>query len=176
MKSYKKKLYILSCVILALFLSGCKGKKLTTVIDDLPESALLTEIKTTLENKMPLVVSFTAEWCPHCRQYKPVFFEVKKNYEETTNNVAFFNIDVEDQNGSLISSRFHVKGIPTTAFIRPDGSVYKMHVGELDNEGLNEIIKGLLKSKRKKRREPIAPFPIEPQEVKEEIIEPEPVQ
>ena len=160
-----KLVYILSCLILATFLFGCKEiKRKISVFDYLPESTYLTEVKSAIENKKPVIVAFLAEWCPHCKKYKPVFLEAKNEYG---NQITFLNIDVDDTNGSALSNRFQVKGIPTTAFVRPDGSVFKVQVGGIEKENLTQIIQDLLKSKRKRRGEPIAPFPIEPQEAKE---------
>ncbi|GEM_PF-1097897 len=156
--------YILTCFLLATSLSGCKekGGKLS-IFDGLSESTYLTEAKSAIESGKPLAIAFTAEWCPHCRHYKPTFLEVKDSFQE---KVTFLNIDVDDSTGSSISSRFQVKGIPTTAFVRADGSVYKVHVGGLEKDELTKIINDLVLSKHRKRGEPVAPFPIEPQEAK----------
>lgn len=156
--------YLLSCIILAVSLFGCKEQgELSSIFDGLPEAGHMTEIKSAIDSKMPVVIAFTAEWCPHCRHYKPVFFEVEKSFE---NEVKFLNIDVDDTSGSVISSRFQVRGIPTTAFVRKDGSVFKVQVGGIEKEDLTEVVKDLLKSKKKRRGEPLAPFPIEQVEVK----------
>ena len=171
-KVIDKSCYILSCVLLAFFLFGCreKGSKIT-VFDNLPESQYLNEVKQAVESNKPLAITFTAEWCPHCRKYKPTFFEVKDLFE---GEVTFINVDVNDQDGSVLSSRFQVKGIPTTAFVRRDGSVYKVQVGGIDKDDLTNITEELIKSKKRKRGEPLAPFPIEPQETKTEDKEVEP--
>ena len=163
-KLNQKIIYILSCFVLSICLFGCKekGGKMS-ILDGLPESTYLTEAKSAIENGKPIAIAFTAEWCPHCRHYKPTFFEVKSSFED---KATFLNIDVDDSAGSAISSRFQVKGIPTTAFVRADGSVYKVHVGGLEKDKLTEIINDLILSKHRKRGEPVAPFPIEPQEVK----------
>ncbi|OGI18908.1 MAG: hypothetical protein A3B68_06715 [Candidatus Melainabacteria bacterium RIFCSPHIGHO2_02_FULL_34_12] len=160
--SIQKTFYVFTCIIFAVILTGCKekGTKIT-VLDGLPESPYLTEMKTSLENQKPVVVSFTAEWCPHCRKFKPTFIEVKDLYQE---KVTFVNIDVDDSNGSTLSNRFQVRGIPTTTFVRSDGSVFKVNVGGLEKEELIKVVDELILSRRKKRSEPIAPFPIEPQE------------
>ena len=148
------------CFLVLILSSGCREKGLKiSVFDGLPESKYVSEVKAALENKTPMAISFTAEWCPHCRQYKPVFFEVK---DELKDKALFLNIDVEDTEGSNITNRFQVKGIPTTAFIRADGSVFKVQVGEIEKEELIKIVNELVESKKRKRGEPIAPFPIEP--------------
>lgn len=160
----KKSGYLFACVLLAGFLLGCKEKDaLVSVFNGLPDSPYVSEMKSAIEGKKPVVVSFTAEWCPHCRNYKPVFFDVKGLYE---NKVTFINVDVDSDDGSVVSERFQVKGIPTTSFVRQDGSVFKVQVGEIEKEKLIETVDDLIKSKKKKRGEPVAPFPIEPVEVK----------
>lgn len=155
----QKVIYILTCILISAFMFGCKqkGSKIT-VFDELPDSVYLTQVKTAIENKTPVAVSFTAEWCPHCRAYKPVFFEVKELYKD---KVTFINIGVDDKAGSALSSRFQVRGIPTTAFVRADGSVFKVQVGEIGKDELIKIADELIINKKKKRGEPIAPFPIE---------------
>ena len=158
-KTNKKITYILTCVFMTIFLFGCKEKgKQISIFDGISESTYFTEAKTAIESKKPIAISFTAEWCPHCRKYKPVFFEVKDLFKD---EVAFINIDVDDPNGSELSNRFQVKGIPTTAFVRPDGSIFKVQVGEIEKENLTTVINDLIKSKKRKRGEPVAPFPVE---------------
>src|SRR3989338_3490183 len=108
----KKFVYISMCILVPFFLFGCKEKGLDiSIFDGLSESTYLTEVKSSIENKKPIAIAFTAEWCPHCRDYKPKFFEAKSSFE---NEITFLNIDVDDPNGSPISNRFQVRGIPTT--------------------------------------------------------------
>jgi len=163
-----KAIYILSCLLLSIFLFGCKESQLKiTVFDKLPDSPLLNEVKSSIDDKKPLAIAFTAEWCPHCRKYKPIFIEVQDGYKD---RITFINIDVDDTNGQTITQRFQVKGIPTTAFIRPDGSVFKVQVGNIEKDDLNKFLDSLIKSRKKKRKEPLAPFPID------ELAEEKPVQ
>ncbi len=165
---FQKTVYVLTCFLLSFSLSGCREKGgLITVLDGLPESAYLTEAKAALDSGKPIAVAFTAEWCPHCRHYKPTFFEVKSSFED---KVSFINIDVDDSTASALSSRFQVKGIPTSVFVRADGSIFKVHVGGLEKEDLTKIIDDLLASRKRKRGEPLAPFPIE---LKQEVKAPE---
>lgn len=170
--SHKKIVYIFSCFLLILVVSGCKGiGGKITVFNGLEDSPYLTEAKKSLEDKKPLVVTFIAEWCPHCRKYKPTFLEVK---EELKEKVTFINVDVDDVSGSALQNRFQVRGIPTTAFIRSDGSVFKVQVGGIEKDSLISTVEELVKSKKKKRGEPVAPFPIEnlPEEPKPEEEQP----
>ena len=158
-KNNQKVLYVFSCILIAFSLYGCKEKGGDiSVFEGLPESTFLTEIKTSLENHVPLAIAFTAEWCPHCRHYKPVFSDVKDLYR---NKVNFINIDVDDTNGSPISNRFQVRGIPTTGFVRADGSVLKVQVGEISKDELIKIADELIVNKKKKKGDPVAPFPLD---------------
>jgi thiol-disulfide isomerase/thioredoxin len=168
---FRKTIYYFCCFLILIFSGGCKEKGLKiSVLDGLPESKYVSEIKTALENKTSVAVAFTAEWCPHCRQYKPIFFEVK---DELKDKALFLNIDVEGEEGSAIRDRFQVQGIPTTAFIRSDGSVFKLQVGEISKEELIKIANELIESKKRKKGEPIAPFPIEPIKKEEEAKQPQ---
>lgn len=168
---FKKSLYFLTCILFAGFLSGCKEKGgQITIFDGLSDSEHVSSARTALENKESVVVSFTAEWCPHCRAYKPVFSEVGDSFK---GKAIFINIDVDSDEGSAISNKFQVRGIPTTAFVRADGSVFKVQVGGIQKDELTEIVNKLIKNKRRKRGEPVAPFPIEPtDEEKTEKVEP----
>lgn len=159
LKKFQTVLYFLTCVLVASSLSGCKEKELdVSAFDGLPESTFVTQVKSSLESHTPLVIAFTAEWCPHCRKYKPTLSEVKDLYQS---KVTFINIDVDDKNGSPISERFQVRGIPTTAFVRADGSVYKVQVGEIAKDELSKIAEELIVNKKRKKGEPVAPFPID---------------
>lgn len=156
---------LLTCVTITAFLSGCKEiESGVSVFSGLPESPHLKEAEESLKSKKPIIVAFTTEWCPHCKKYLPTFLEVKDSFQD---KATFINVDVEKEDGPAISGRFQVRGIPTTAFIRLDGSVFKVQVGGIEKEDLTHITNKLIKSKRKRRSEPVAPFPIEPQELEE---------
>ncbi len=159
-----KILYFAFCFILSLIFTGCKEKvNVKTVFNELPDSIYVQQAKDSLKDKKPIAIAFTAEWCPHCKQYKPIFSEVKNSFP---NQATFINIDVDDENGGVLSDRFQVQGIPTTAFVRADGSLYKVEVGEIESERLKKIITDLIASKKKGKSDPIAPFPIEKEDVK----------
>ena len=150
---------VLIATIIVIVLTGCREQaKYITVFNDLPSSKYMSLVEGAIQDKKPITISFTAEWCPHCRKYKPTFFEVEEEYKE---KVAFINIDVEDTEGRLLTERFHVSGVPTTAFIRKDGSVMKIGHGNILKEDLIKDIKALIKSKKKKKGEPVAPFSID---------------
>ena len=156
----KKITFVFSVCVVSLFLFGCREDEIkVTVFNGLPPSKYLNEFSSALEHNQPIAISFTADWCPHCRKYKPVFFEVQNIY---SNKAVFINIDMDSPDGEIISKRFQVKGIPTTAFVRQDGSVFKVQVGGIEKLELVDTINDLLKDKKRKSDQPFAPFPIQP--------------
>lgn len=68
-----------------------------------------------LENKLPVVVKFYAEWCGPCRAYKPIFEKVCADYEGRL-VCAAYNTDQDRENENGISGRYEVTGIPATRF------------------------------------------------------------
>lgn len=157
---FKRVIFVFSVCIISLFLFGCREDEVKiTVFNGLPQSKYLTDFSLALEHNKPLAISFTADWCPHCRKYKPVFFDVQNIY---SNKAIFINVDIDSPEGEIVSKRFQIKGVPTTAFVRRDGSIFKVQVGEIEKLELVDIINKLLKSKKRKSNQPVAPFPIEP--------------
>lgn len=104
-----------------------------------------------------LVVNFFASWCAPCRAELPEFEEVHLANEAT---VTFIGVShdldettwralVEETNLSFqtvfqpnqeIWSEMEAKGMPTTAFVSPDGELLELWTGVLNAEKLQELI------------------------------------
>jgi thioredoxin 1 len=69
---------------------------------------------TVLENKLPVVVKFYAEWCGPCRAFKPIFEKVCADYQGRL-VCAAYNTD-QDNEDEGISDRYGITHIPTTGF------------------------------------------------------------
>ena len=105
----------------------------------------------------PLVVNFWATWCAPCVKEMPDFQKVATEVE---GEVAFLGVDVMD---SAINAepfveklgiaydlavdlrgeywkRLNSFGMPTTLFVRPDGTVVYRHTGPLDADQLRELL------------------------------------
>ena len=77
---------------------------------------------------------FSAGWCPPCQQMKPVFEELKEDFE---GRVEFRKIDVDNEEGK--AAKFKVLSIPTFVILK-DGKEVDRKVGALSKEILKSWI------------------------------------
>jgi peroxiredoxin len=114
----------------------------------------------------PVVINFWATWCAPCKQEMPLLVEqynwnkgkglrvlaidtlVNDNREDMRAFVKHFNMnfDVLVDETDAIAGGWEVMGLPTTFFVKPDGTVAKVHVGQLSADQLKEYMKLILPS------------------------------
>lgn len=106
----------------------------------------------------PVVLNFWASWCPACISEMPAFGEVHRqlsdkvrfvgvnmqevNLEAAIDLVGRTGVEYElahDPNGQIFNA-FGGLAMPTTVFIRADGSVARVHSGAIFSEELTSII------------------------------------
>ena len=92
-----------------------------------------------LDAELPVVVEFWAEWCPFCRQMKPVVEAVASEHSETF-TIARLDIEANRQTPGT----YGVHGIPTYLVFR-DGEVVGRLVGARPKASFVSGILGLLK-------------------------------
>jgi thioredoxin 1 len=88
---------------------------LPTVTDD----AFQAEV---LESELPVLVDFTASWCPPCRVMKPVLDEIASE----TPGLRIVQVDVDEHQQT--AARYDVLSMPTFVLFR-DGSPVMRLVG-----------------------------------------------
>jgi len=113
-------------------------------------------------NGKPMVINFWASWCGACIQEMP---ELQKVYAAAAGAVQFLGLDLlgvdgEDRSGAvafarqravayplayddggLLYGRISLRVLPpTTAFVRTDGTLAGVHVGQLDAPELRQLI------------------------------------
>lgn len=72
-------------------------------------------------NGLPMIIDFSAEWCPPCKQLKPIFADLKKEY---AGKVDFVTINVDSM--PLLAQKYNVESIPNLVFVSADGTeVYR---------------------------------------------------
>lgn len=106
----------------------------------------------------PVVLNFWASWCPACISEMPAFGEVHRqmsdkvrfvgvNMQEVNLDAAIDLVDrtgvdyelAHDPNGQIFNA-FGGLAMPTTVFIRADGSVARVHSGAIFTDELTSII------------------------------------
>ena len=122
-----KKIFLMTLTVLAMSLMACSGNAKTRESEELPVAApakdSASEDNFKIENgrifpinNRPLIVDFSATWCPPCRQLKPIFHELEEEYK---GKIDFATIDV-DQYPEL-SAAYNVQSIPCIIYVNSEG-------------------------------------------------------
>jgi len=82
------------------------------------------------------VYKFWASWCSPCTSYAPIFTKVRKELE--SNDIKFYEIDIDQQESKDMLSKFKVKSIPTTVVV--EGENIKHISGKIEEDTLKEFI------------------------------------
>lgn len=90
--------------------------------------------KEILEEKLPCLVDFWAEWCGPCRRVGPVVEELAQEYTGKC-KVAKLNVD----DGQKTASSYGVMSIPTLMFFK-EGKVLEQIVGAVGKAELKAKI------------------------------------
>ena len=127
------------------------------------DSATLSDA---LAHGKPVVLNFWAALCPPCRAEMPEFQRV---YESRGGEVTIIGVDIGPQQylgtreegrallkdlgvtypagttyNETVARDFEILGMPTTIFIRADGSVARKWSGVINEEKLNELVDELV--------------------------------
>lgn len=87
-----------------------------------------------LESAVPVLVDFSASWCPPCKMLEPVIERIGREFDGKL-KVVKINTD----NSPDLAARFHIRGVPTIIFFK-NGANEKTMVGFRDYEKLKEEV------------------------------------
>ena len=91
-----------------------------------------------INQKIPVLVDFKADWCGPCKAMIPILKDVKQQLKET---ISIIKIDV-DKNPS-IATQYQIRGVPTLMIFKEGKEVWKQS-GVVQANQLIDIIKRFL--------------------------------
>ena len=94
--------------------------------------------KEVLKSNVPVLVDFTAEWCPPCKMIAPIIGELAQEYE---GKIKVVKMDVDD-NGQT-ATKLGVMNIPTIMFFK-EGKEYKRMVGANPKKVYENVVKEIM--------------------------------
>ncbi|MDE6791637.1 MAG: thioredoxin family protein [Muribaculaceae bacterium] len=133
-----KKLAFFAAGAAWFFLAGCAGKSSETTTEITEMKAQGTQVADgglISENGLPMVVDFSATWCPPCQQLKPIFEQLKDEYH---GSVDFVSVDVDSV--PELAQKYDVHNIPALIFISPDGKEMYRTIGFIPGDSIKRVI------------------------------------
>lgn len=100
------------------------------------------------ESKVPVVLDFCATWCEPCQAYSPLVKEAAKSF---AGKMAFYKVDVSDDDNEQRVHRYSVLSMPTLLIIEK-GQVVERWEGALKLKDLkaklNQVLKNWVKTSK----------------------------
>jgi len=81
----------------------------------------------------PVVLKFTADWCPGCKQLAPIFESVAEELEE----IAFYHVDVDKE--LEFAQQYQVMSIPTLILFKKGEEVDRVTAPEACEEVVRDF-------------------------------------
>ena len=113
-------------------------------LDVLARNSLEPEIA--LNNGLPTVIEFYADWCKVCQEMAPGMLDFKKEYENTIDIVM---LNVDNQKWLDLIEKYEVLGIPQLSLFDKDGINKGKLIGLKSNSELKEVAEFLLSKESK---------------------------
>lgn len=108
---------------------------MTTYVSKLDDESFSTQV---LNAPTPVLVDFTATWCPPCRAMEPILEALAEEY---AGRIRFASINVDDHQDC--AGRYGVRAMPTMLVFQ-GGRVVKQIVGALPRAKLEATLREVL--------------------------------
>ena len=112
---------------IGLYISNMPGEMIDLTSDNFK--------KLVIDNDRPVLVAFTADWCPPCQKMKPELLDFAASTRRAT--VGTVNIDISPS----LASRFGITAIPTLIIFQ-DGKPSSQVSGGRDKSELHQMLFG----------------------------------
>ncbi|MCK5638206.1 MAG: thioredoxin [Flavobacteriaceae bacterium] len=91
-----------------------------------------------INQDVPVLVDFKADWCQPCKMMIPVLKQVKQNFHD---KIKIIKIDI-DKNPA-VAQKYGIRGVPTLILFKNGKEVWKQS-GVLQANQINSIINNYL--------------------------------
>lgn len=121
------------CLSMLLLVScGTATSDKTNKSDTLTNEESVSDVKVT---GLPVIMDFSATWCPPCQQFKPIFEDAKDRY---SGQIEFKTIDVDAE--KELAQQFNITSIPAIIFIDAEGNEINRIIGFIDKDSFDKAI------------------------------------
>lgn len=121
------------CLSMLLLVScGTATSDKTNKSDTLTNEENVSDVKVT---GLPVIMDFSATWCPPCQQFKPIFEDAKDRY---SGQIEFKTIDVDAE--KELAQQFNITSIPAIIFIDAEGNEINRIIGFTDKDSFDKAI------------------------------------
>jgi uncharacterized protein YyaL (SSP411 family) len=93
------------------------------------------------ETKRPLVVFFTAGYCPWCHKMDATTFRDAEVIRQLNQEFVPVKVASDEARNSGLVSGHRIQGLPATVLVTPGGQVMVKHEGYLDAAGFLALLK-----------------------------------
>ncbi len=87
-----------------------------------------------INQEVPVLVDFKADWCGPCKMMIPILKQVKQNFKD---QIKIIKIDIDQT--PAVAQKYAVRGVPTLILFKKGKSVWRQS-GVLQAHELNTII------------------------------------
>jgi len=93
-----------------------------------------------LQNELPVMVDFFAEWCMPC---KMIAQSVEELSEETNGKAKIVKLDIDDPTAVEIAAKYGIRSVPTLMFFK-NGEAKDVVIGAVPKETMEEKLNKLM--------------------------------